>query len=300
MIGFDPPRVLVVVPCFNDRETLRETVESARHELDTALVIVDDGSTDPECLALLDALAGEGIEVIHQPNRGPSAAVMAGFAATSAPYVMRLDADDLLEPGALAELAQTLDSAPDAAVAWGDAQTFGLTTFRIPAPPRLDGWLLTYTNCIPGAGCLMRRSAVVEAGGWQLRDGWEDWDLLLALVERGWKGIRVPRVAFRYRRDAHGRHMESLSDSERHYEELRTRHGALFARRAALRRESDAPRALNVLVPLIEAVPGVPRLSRIQLCEFVTRLFWGGGIRATAAMLRQAVRWRLAARRVRS
>ena len=122
---------------------------------------------------------------------------------------MRLDADDILEPGALAALATALSSAPDAAVAWGDVQTFGLTTFRVPTAPSLDPWLFTYTNCVPGTGCLTRRSAVVEAGGWQVRDGWEDWDLWLALAERGWKGVYVPRVTVRYRRDEGGRFMES-------------------------------------------------------------------------------------------
>jgi glycosyltransferase involved in cell wall biosynthesis len=300
MTESDPPRIAVVVPCFNDAATLRETVESVGRESETELVVVDDGSTDPASLALLDELAGEGIDVIHQANLGPSAAVMAGLAATSAPYVMRLDADDLLEPDALLALARALDRAPDAAVAWGDTQTFGLTTFRIPAPPRLDAWLLTYTNCVPGAGCLMRRSALVDAGGWQLRDGWEDWDLLLALVERGWKGVGIPQVAFRYRRDAGGRHAESLADAARHYEELRLRHAPFFARRAALRRESDVPRALKLVVPLTEAVPGLPRLVRIQLCELATRLFWGGGVRPAVTMLRQAIRWRLAARLERS
>jgi len=281
------------VPCFNDARTLREAVESARESPETELVVVDDGSTDPECLALLDELAGEGIDVIHQANRGPAAAVMAGLAATSAPYVMRIDADDLIAPGALGALERTLQDAPDAAVAWGDVQTFGLTTFRIPAPPCLDAWLLTYTNYIPGAGCLMRRAAVVDAGGWQLRDGWEDWDLLLALAERGWKGVHVPRVAFRYRRDAAGRHAESLPDAQRHYDVLRSRHPLLFQRRAVLRRGSAAPTPVKLLVPLIEATPGLPRLVRIQLCELVTRLFWGGGVRSTATMLWQGIRWRL-------
>src|SRR5262249_37369639 len=150
-------------------------------------------------------------------------------------------------------------------------------------------------NCVPGTGCLTRRSAVVDAGGWQLRDGWEDWDLWLALAERGWKGVHVPRVAIRYRRDHAGRHNESLRESEEPYAVLRRRHAALFEGRDENRERSDAPRLLKVSVPVIEALPRVPRLARIQLCELVTRLFWNGGARATAVMLRQAIAWRLAA-----
>lgn len=297
------PLAAVIVPCFNDGPTVRETVDSIRCELlefDFEFVVVDDGSTDLVCLGVLDELEDQGVRVIHQSNQGPSAATMTGFRATTSQYVMRLDADDLLEPGALVALAGALDRAPEAAVAWGDVQTFGLTTFRIPGSPSLDPWLLTYTNCIPGAGCLMRREAVLEAGGWQLRHGWEDWDLWMALVERGWSGEYVPRTAFRYRRDERGRHMESVGGAEAHYEELRRRHDVLFANRAANRAHSDAPRVLKFAVRAIEALPCVPRLARIQLCELVTRLFWNGGARATMTMVKQAVLWRRDAARAAS
>src|SRR5262249_3389666 len=152
-------------------------VESIRRErIQYELVVVDDGSTDAKSLVLLKDLEHDGVHVIRQSNQGPSVATMTGLSATTAPYVMRMDADDLLEPGALEALLQALAETPRAAVAWGDLQTFGLTTFRIPTAPTFDPWLLTYVNCIPGAGCLLRRSAVVEAGGLQLRDGYEDWD----------------------------------------------------------------------------------------------------------------------------
>jgi GT2 family glycosyltransferase len=161
--------------------------------------------------------------------------------------------------------------------------------------PSLDPWLLTYTNCVPGTGCLVRRSALIEAGGWQLRDGWEDWDLWLALTERGWKGVYVPRVAFHYRRDEEGRHMESLEEAEPNYADLRRRHERLFTSRDINRRASVAPRAVKLAVPIIEELPGLSRLRRIQLCELVTRLFWSGGLRATTTMASQAAVWRLRA-----
>jgi glycosyltransferase involved in cell wall biosynthesis len=293
----EAPSAAVIVPCFNDGATLREAVESVSGQAGLVeLVVVDDGSTDPATVVALDALEADGVRALRQSNQGPAAATMAGVLATTANYVMRLDADDVLEPGSLTALSSALDVAPDAAVAWGDVQTFGLTSFRIPAIPNLDPWLLTYTNCIPGAGCLVRRSALVEAGGWQLRDGWEDWDLWLALAERGWKGVYVPRVTFHYRRDQKGRHMESLEESESHYADLRRRHERLFTSRQANRRASIAPRTVKLAVPLIERLPGLSRLLRIQLCQLVVHLFWNGGFRATFTMAKQAVSWRLAAR----
>jgi glycosyltransferase involved in cell wall biosynthesis len=288
------PRIAVIVPCHNDGATLREAIASIEREsIESELIVVDDGSTDPATLSALAFVEGEGTQVIQQPRLGPSAAVMTGFRASSAPFVMRFDSDDLVEFGAFAALVDALDRTPDAAVAWGDVQTFGLTNFRIPTAPALDAWLLTYVNCVPGAGCLFRRAALDEVGGWQLRDGFEDWDLWMSLAERGYYGVYVPRVMFRYRRDEGGRQAESVDLTATHYNTLRRRHNALFASRAQNRRRSAVPAAMKVAIPAVEALPLVPRLAKIQLCELFTHLFWNGGVRTTATMLSQAIALRL-------
>lgn len=282
------PRVAVAIPCFNDGKTLEEAVASVRSGAPAIeLVVVDDGSTDSQTLGALARLEVEGVDVIHQENRGPSAATMSGLQATSAPYFMRFDADDVLELGALTDLADALDRNARVAAAWGDIQTFGVTTFRIPGIPALDPWLLTYTNCIPGGGTLVRRDALAAAGGWQIRDGWEDWDLWMSLAERGYVGVYVPRTIFRYRRDGGGRHAASLEGAERHYAVLRRRHDALFSARSANRKTSRAPSALKASVAVVDALPAIPRLTKIHLCELLARLLWGGGLRSTWAMMVQ-------------
>ncbi len=288
------PSVAVVVTCFDDRATLREAVDSIRSDPAVPeLVVVDDGSTELETLAVLDELEREGVQVLHQENRGQAAAVMTGLAATSAPYVMRFDADDVLEPGALTALAAALDARPEAVAAWGDVQTFGLTTFRIPGIRALDPWLVTYVNCITGSGNLIRRDLLVKAGGWQLEQGFEDWDLWLAFAEQGAAGVYVPRVVFRHRRDEGGRLAGWLDETERHYEVLRSRHERLFALRDANRMSSEAPRPLKLAVVAVEALPGLSRLTKIHLCELAARLFWSGSARLTARMVWQAVRLRV-------
>jgi len=275
----------IVVTCFNDRETLPETIASIRRDAtQTELVVVDDGSTDTRTLAVLDELEQQGVRVLHQPNGGQARAAMAGVEATSAPYVMRFDADDLLEPGAIDLLVEALDRTPGAAAAWGDVQTVGLTNFRIPGIPALDPWLVTHTNCMTGSGTLMRRSALTDVGGWQLRKGFEDWDVWMGLAERGYTGIYVPGVVFCYRRDGVGALAGWLPQTPSYYDELRGRHPALFAARRENRRSSAAPLALKLAVMMVEALPLLGRLTRIQLNELFTRLLWSGGLRQTATM----------------
>ena len=180
-------RVAIIVTCFNDGETLGETVASIRAGApEVELVIVDDGSSEERTLQVLSQLKVEGVRVIHQENRGPGAAAMAGVETTAAPYVMRFDADDLLEPGAASALADALDAARDAAAAWGDLQTFGLTDFRSPEPSDTRS-VADHVHELPSRSWCSHPGGkrCVAAGGWQLRDGFEDWDLWMSLAERG-------------------------------------------------------------------------------------------------------------------
>ena len=54
------PRVAVVIPCFDDGATIREAVASVTGQEPCELVIVNDGSTDPETLEVLAELADAG------------------------------------------------------------------------------------------------------------------------------------------------------------------------------------------------------------------------------------------------
>jgi len=248
------PRIAVVIPCYNDGATLRETVGSIDEREPIELVVVNDGSDDPETLAVLAEVETGGVRVAHQENAGLAAARMAGVRATSAPYVSALDADDVEAPGALAALADALDARPDAAVAWGDVRNFGENETYRRLGRSLDPWLITYVNDLP-ADAMVRREALLDAGGWELRGGYEDWDLWMALAERGMRGIHVPVLTGWYR----VRSNRMLADTQlRHgamLSVLRERHPRLFAERAPNRRRSQAPLRCKLLLPLVDRLP---------------------------------------------
>jgi glycosyltransferase involved in cell wall biosynthesis len=258
-------RVAVVVPCFNDGDTLENTLASVdRQDEPVELVVVDDGSTDPDTLQLLDRIAAGGRRVLRRPNGGLSAARMTGVAGTSAPYVFPLDADDELAEGALRRLADALDAHPEAKLAWGDTEIFDAVDLRFRGVDQLDAWHLTYVNDLPGT-TLIRRDALLEAGGYVLPAGYEDWDLWLSFVERGWNGVYVPGLALRYRRRQGRMNEASLGRHGSLYADIRARHPELFRRRRALWRRSRAPLAARILLPLVGAVPFVAAHDRHRL-----------------------------------
>jgi glycosyltransferase involved in cell wall biosynthesis len=283
----ESPRVAVVVPCFNDGATLDETLESIQGQDEPVeLVVVDDGSTDPATLETFDRLERDGITVIHQANAGLGAARMTGVAATSAPFILPVDADDVLLPGAVGALADTLAGRPDAAAAWGWYQRFGDETTLQRTAPTLDAWQITYMNELP-ASSLVRRSALEEVGGWHLAGGYEDWDVWMALAERGWTGVGIDRVIYRYRRQGiRLAHRAAAQHADRH-DGLRTAHAALFAARRANWRRSSAPLALRLALPAIETVPGLSRHQRRMLGGVVSHLAHRRGVRALARRVRE-------------
>src|SRR5215204_1281332 len=108
--GSSQPRVAVVIPCFNAGPMLLEAIASVQEPEAVEIVVVDDESTDPATLELLERVETDGVRVIRQtPNGGCAVARTTGVGATTAPYVFPLDTDDLAIPGMLSKLADQLD-----------------------------------------------------------------------------------------------------------------------------------------------------------------------------------------------
>jgi hypothetical protein len=93
-----------------------------------------------------------------------------------------------------------LDADPSLAFVSHWLEAFGDETWDW-RPERCDLPTLLDVNTVNGAA-LVRREAVEAVGGWDesMRDGCEDWDFWITLVERGYKGDIIPEVLFRYRR----------------------------------------------------------------------------------------------------
>jgi glycosyltransferase involved in cell wall biosynthesis len=100
----------VIMPCYNERATIREVVASVLKSPFTAeLIIVDDGSSDGTREILVELEAEPKVRVILQPhNQGKGAALRTGFAAASGPYVVVQDADLEYDPAEYVDLLQPL------------------------------------------------------------------------------------------------------------------------------------------------------------------------------------------------
>jgi glycosyltransferase involved in cell wall biosynthesis len=106
------PLVSVLVPAYNEAETIEEVVQQlAGLPLRTEIVVVDDGSADGTGAALerLAELRIPALQVIRHPrNRGKSAAIRTALAASHGDVVVIQDADLEYDPAELPRLLQPI------------------------------------------------------------------------------------------------------------------------------------------------------------------------------------------------
>lgn len=104
----DAPKLAVIISCYNYEtfvnRAIRSVVSQGRN--DCELVVIDDGSTDNSW----DVIARSGVTAFKISNEGQRTACLFGLDQTTAPFVLFLDADDELKPGALGAIIDRLDA----------------------------------------------------------------------------------------------------------------------------------------------------------------------------------------------
>ena len=247
----------MITPCFNDGDLIRATVDSLREDEPLEHVIVDDASTDPGTRDVLDQLESEGIRLVRRErNGGVLQARAAALEVSSAPYVFPLDSDDVASPGVLGRMADLLDANPDAVVCFGDYEEFGDAQMVRAVPEQIDPYRIAYANEL-AVSSMFRRSLLDELGGWGA-DGFaershEDWNLWMAIAERGYRGVHLGPGEIVYRRRMHAGRLLSTNRAKHPelYRTLKATHPRLFADLPRHRRESDMPAIRKRLYPIV-------------------------------------------------
>src|SRR3954447_1697293 len=226
------PRISVLMPCFNHGAFIGEAIESvlAQTLKDFEIVVVDDGSTDAVTAQTLSQLRTARTTVLTTKNRGLPAARNHAARHASGEFFCALDADDKLVATWFEKAIGVLDERPEIAFVSHWLDTFGDEHWTWK-PERCDLPSLLARNAVNGAA-LVRRDAFEAVGGYDesMREGCEDWDFWLRLVEGGCSGVIIPEVLFYYRRraDSMSRLMLEESAYRRPLDALVTRHAASY------------------------------------------------------------------------
>ena len=201
------PRVSVVVPTYNARALLAETLAAilAQTFADFELIVVDDGSTD-DTAGYLATITDARLRVIRQANAGVGAARNRGIDAARGEFVAFCDHDDLWTADKLATQVAFMDAHP-ACVACGVPWSYstdpatpvythaGPTPFvERPLDVLSHGGLFLITSAL-----MVRRSAINGLRYFIEPHCFEDTPLQIRLLALGPFGIAGDRVRMTYR-----------------------------------------------------------------------------------------------------
>ncbi len=179
--------VAVVIPTYNHAHFLSAALKSVLCQTHPAaeIIVIDDGSHDhPEKVVA----EFPGVRIIRQDNAGLAAARNAGAKASSAPFLLFLDADDRLKLNCIELGLELLRRDPGAAFSYGAYELVYATGERRAAQflavPRTAFAQFLNTNPIGMHGTVLYRRAPLEAtGGFRVElPACEDYDIYLRLA----------------------------------------------------------------------------------------------------------------------
>lgn len=204
------PLVSVVMSVFNGMPMVKDAVNSILSQTlcDLEFIIVNDGSTDDTLSYLKSvALTDSRIRIIDQANTGLTLALIRGVAEARAPFIARMDADDISEPMRLEAQVAYLKARPElCAVSCGIAFVSGdLVTIAVSdrqRQPELFPLLMTLYNAVSGHGQVIFRKASYElAGGYNPEFRYaQDYDLWTRMI-RHEPFAEVPGIFYNFRID---------------------------------------------------------------------------------------------------
>lgn len=199
------PTLGVIIAAHNEAASLPATLAAllAQTSLPDVICIADDGSTDGTA-ALTQGWSGPALLWLRLPHGGKARALNAALAQMDQELVLTVDADTLLEPGAIMAMRQAFAADPALTAATG-------VLFPVCGPSlsgRVFQWFQTYEYMrnflsryawarqdglllISGAFAAYRRTSVLAVGGFDPDCLVEDYELTHRLMDvgarQGWR-----------------------------------------------------------------------------------------------------------------
>lgn len=210
--------VTVVIPCYNYAHFLPQAIESCLNQDHSPLevLVVDDESTD-DSVSVANSY-GEKVRCVRQKNQGVGVARNTGMREAVHDFVIFLDADDMLAPGAVRRFLKTYqDAEVEPGVIAGctllvDKEAVSLD--RDPHPPLFAGVrqvmleeAIMFTPFAPTV--LAKKDFLLSLGGFETDDrtyrGSEDKSMWIQVATSGRPLLLLGEVVIHYR--VHGSSM---------------------------------------------------------------------------------------------
>jgi hypothetical protein len=271
------PSLTVIMPAYNSAHFVTAAVQSvlAQTHSDFEYLIVDDGSVDGTTKLLRDLASGDPrIHLIEQENRGIVASVNRMIEIARAPFIARMDADDISLPERFARQLEYLGANPHIGAVGAQYVEIdaagGITDpgIRHPVGPSAVRAQMLVEQPFSNPTVMFRADALRRVGGYREAFGYcEDYDLFLRL-SRVTDLDNLPDVLLHYRRSPG--QMSIANNSQQTQQAVK----ALFAHKEVLAGRTDPFAGLSQLPTLdqMDAHVGRTGVARQLRSEIATRL----------------------------
>lgn len=166
------PKVSIILTVWNGVPLLNGCIQSvlAQTMADFEFIIIDDGSTD-ETWNVINSYGDARIRAFTQKNVRMAASANRGVSLARAPYIARIDHDDLMMPRRLEQQLQFLEANPSVALVGSFAQliyddTLSSEFYRAPITSAALRLRLIFENPITQPSVMMRTEVVRALGGY--------------------------------------------------------------------------------------------------------------------------------------
>ncbi|MBI2046091.1 MAG: glycosyltransferase family 2 protein [Parcubacteria group bacterium] len=191
------PGVTIIVPCYNEENTLTKTVESLLNvdypKDKLHILAINDGSTDDTALVLKKYIGHPQIKVINKENGGKHTVLNLGIARATTDFVGCLDADSYAKPDALIRLMRRFENplvmavVPSLHVSSAETliQKMQLVEYVIGTFLRSILGELNALYVTPGPFSIFRKSVFETIGYYKQAHNTEDMEMALRMQSHG-------------------------------------------------------------------------------------------------------------------
>lgn len=253
-------KVSILMAAYNSADYIRETLESvlAQTMTDWECIVIDDGSTDETPSIVREYAANDGrIRLLQQRNQGCGMARNTGLKKAKGDYICGLDSDDLIPADYFARACDYLDTHPDCLVWMARKERFGKQTGI--SSMTWKGYRGQLRENQLYASAIHRRSEALRVGGWKLREGYEDWDFWLRMLDgKGNEAVHTDTegAPFRYRAREDSLLMQERPRDHRYRRDIRRANKEVYDRLYARNTARGNEDILVVIPYLAEGAQG--------------------------------------------
>ena len=208
------PVVTVYITNYNYAAYIEQSIESVLNQTfqEFELIIIDDGSTDQSREIIERFRSNKKVRIIYQKNKGLNATNNIAISEAQGKYIVRLDADDFLEPSALGMMSTLMEADPELGLVFPDyyyVDEDGNITGQ-ERRHHFDDEVTLYDQPAHGACTMVRLDFLKKLGGYDeeftCQDGYELWIKFVTF----YKVTNISRPLFSYRR--HGNNLTVNED----------------------------------------------------------------------------------------